>query len=92
MRWIEAAGGVEGAGEVEEGDGDGEEKGRAVVEAVLRCVLSKSIVPLLVNVRTRERVRSMPQGCVCRVGDRRCVIIPRESIVRPGSISGGGGG
>jgi hypothetical protein len=94
VRWIESAFESEGEieveveVEVEVADGDGEEKGRGVVDAVLRSVLSKSIVPLLVNVRTRERVRSMPQGCVCRAGERRCVIMPRERIARPGSIIG----
>jgi hypothetical protein len=63
-----------------------EGKGRCVVVAVSRRELSKSIVPGLVKVRTRERVRSMPQGCVCRVGERRCVIMPREMMVRPGRI------
>jgi hypothetical protein len=39
-----------------------------------------------VNLRTRESVRSMPQGWVWRVVERRCVIIPRDTIVRPGKI------
>jgi hypothetical protein len=63
-----------------------EVKGMCVVAAVSRRELSKSIVPGLVKARTRERVRSMPQGCVCSVGERRCVIMPREMMVRPGRI------
>ena len=61
-------------------------KGSSVVLEVSLCMLSKSIVPGEANWRTRRSVRSMPQGCVWRWGERMLRRMFLVIIERPGII------
>lgn len=58
----------------------------SILAAVLCLVLSKSMVPGAVYVRTRFRVRSTPQGWIWWVTERRLVMILRNTASSPGGI------